>query len=127
MTISDEARRPVDQWVANNPAQACTGATRQALLAHLQLHFPRKTPEQLESTLNTLLRQTRTIIHPKKTNKVYEPRAVGAPTTSSKEVQDVKNAINNPMNNPINNLINNPIYSAAMKRKRREEAIAMLE
>jgi hypothetical protein len=66
-----------------------------------------------------LLRQTRPIIQPEKTNKVYKPRALGAPTGTSKEVQDVRNAIHNPINNPIN--------SAARKRKGREEAIAMIE
>jgi hypothetical protein len=42
-------------------------------------------------------------------------------------VADVKNAIHNPIHNPINNPIYGPISRAAMKRKRREEAIAMLE
>jgi hypothetical protein len=54
--------------------------------------------------------------------KAYKPRALGAPTAVSKEVQDVRNAIHNPINNPINNPTNNPIYDpirrAAMKRKR---------
>jgi hypothetical protein len=127
MTISDEAQRPVDQWVAKNPAQACRGDERQALLAHLKLHFPRKTPEKLNNTLKMLLRQTRPIIQPECTNKVYEPRAVGSPTAVSKEVVDVRNAINNPINNPIYGPISGPIRRAAMKRKRREEAIGMLE
>jgi hypothetical protein len=46
---------------------------------------------------------------------VHKPRAVGAPTSLCKEVQDVQNAIKN------------PIHSAARKRKREEEAIRMLE
>jgi hypothetical protein len=119
MTLSDEARRPVHQWVKDHPGQECRGDERHALMAHLKIHFPNKTPQQLESTLNQQIRKTRDVIAPEKTPQAYNPRALGAPTAVSKEVQDVQNAIHNP--------INSPIRRAAMKRELREEAIAMLE
>jgi hypothetical protein len=114
MTLSDEARRPVDRWVKEYPRLPCKGAARQALLAHLANHLPNKTQQQLNDWLNFLLRKTRGIIVPENTPKVYNPRALGTPTNKSKEVVGVRNAINN------------PIRSAAVKRKRREEALAML-
>jgi hypothetical protein len=123
MTFSAEIRCPVDQWVANHPARACTGAAKQALLAHLKMHLPRKTPQQLDWTLKNLLRNTRDVIRPDCTPNAYEQRALGAPTSLSKEVKDVRAAIHNPINNPING----PIRRAAMKRQCREEAIRLLE
>jgi hypothetical protein len=123
MTLSPETRRPVDQWVKDHPGQPCEGAARQALLAHLTLHLPRKTPQQLNRTLKDKLRKTRGVIAPECTPKEYEQRALGAPTANSKEVQDARAAIHNPINNPIYN----PFHSAARKRKREEEAIRMLE
>jgi hypothetical protein len=122
MTCRAEIRRPVDQWVTDHPGKECRGAERQALLDHLKIHFPTKTPQQLKNKLNAQIGKTHGVIAPERTPKAYKPRAFGAPTGASKEVQDVKNAIRNPINNPINN----PIFSAARKRKREEEAKAML-
>jgi hypothetical protein len=123
MTLSDEARRPVDQWVAKNKKKECRGDARQALLDHLKIHLPEKSPQQLKNTLTFMLGNTRGTMHPTKTNKMYEQKALGAPTSASKEESDARNAINNPINYPIYG----PISSAAKKRKRREEAIAILK
>jgi hypothetical protein len=114
MTLSDEARRPVDQWVKDHPRQPCEGAARQALLAQLANHLPKKSLKQPNETLHFLLRKIRGVIAPKKTPKAYEPRALGAPTAVSKEVADVRNAIHHPK------------PAASRKRKCTEEAIAML-
>jgi hypothetical protein len=115
MTLSAEIRGPVDQWVKDQPGNECRGAERRALLAHLKIHFPNKTPQELNTTLHRQIRKIRGIIAPERTRKAYKPRAVGAPTSKSKEVKDVRNAIHNPR------------YNADRKRKRTEEAIAMLE
>jgi hypothetical protein len=123
MTYGAKIRGQVDQWVAKNPKKECRGAAREALLAHLKPHFPHKTPEKVDATLSRLIRNTRGIIHPTKTPNMHEPRALGAPTGDSKEVRDACSAIHNPIHNPINN----PIQTATMKRKRREEAIAILK
>jgi hypothetical protein len=101
----------VNQWVKDHPGKECRGAEKHALLAYLRTHFPNKTPQQLESTLNQQIRKTRGVIAPECTPKAYEPRALGAPTAVSKEVAGVRN----------------PIHNAIKKRKRMEEAIAMLE
>jgi hypothetical protein len=123
MTHGPEIRGPVDQWVAKNPKKECRGAAREALLAHLKIHFPTKTPQKLNKTLTKMLGTTRGIIHPEKTNTLYDQKALGAPTADSKEEWDARNAIHNPINYPIYG----PISRAAKKRKRREEAIRQLE
>jgi hypothetical protein len=57
MTLSDETRHLVDQWVADHPRQPCTGAARQALLEHLKIHLPEKTPQQKKRNGETPLNQ----------------------------------------------------------------------
>jgi hypothetical protein len=111
MTHSPEIRGPVDLWVKDHPVQ---GRRKTCAVGALEDSFPHKTPQQLESTLNKQIGKTRGIIAPEYTPKAYNPRALGAPTGVSKEVQDVRNAIHN------------PICSAAMKRGRKEQDRAML-
>jgi hypothetical protein len=111
MTFGPEIRGPVAKWLKDHPGQECRGAERQALLDNLKIHFPDKTLQKLNTTLTKMLGKTRGIIHPEYTNDAYDQKALGAPTGSSKEESDVKNAINN----------------AKKKRKRMEEAIRLLE
>jgi hypothetical protein len=131
MVLDEKLTGPVAAWVEKNEGEECKGEARQPLLEHLADMQPEKSLPQLQSQLTRLLSFFRGgNIKPEYTNKAYERRTLGAPSSHSKEAKDVRNAIHNPIHNPKYNPINNPkynpIHNAARKRKRVEEAIARL-
>ena len=91
MTHPAEVHNLVKAWFNENGRVECKGQERAMLLSNIQVHVPTFTNTQLER----VLQKHGGIRHPWKTNRPYEPKEMGQPTSASPEEQKKHNAISN--------------------------------
>jgi hypothetical protein len=128
MTLSEAIKAPAEAWVRDplNEGKECEGEARQLLLQQLKAEQPEKSDSFLQRQLTRIICKIRGVIRPERTRKSFKRKAVGDPTSISKERSDEHKPCTTRSTNPINNPINSPINSLKKKIKTRQEAIGLL-
>ena len=90
-------------WVALHPGVSCVGTEHRELEEEYLKACSGKTGQQASVAVQNALRAVRPIIAPRKTNKAYAPKAIGAATALHPVEMKKRNDVHNPVNNPVNN------------------------